>query len=595
MSKKTTISLKEAPNLTEIAVNSIYTLLEQEGIETVLYIDDKFDIEEQKSFFIGMTKQIKSSKNYPKEDILEEKINWHLSDSAFNTEIQKIWDKNDDKKNLIHGLSSFLGDSESSNIIPALEFENHFKDGNIIFLTPQQWIDQKEEILKTLKEEKRILCLFDFELEGFLGPNKEQNGIELTKSLIESEHSDKVICGIFSHKYSEEDEDSYRKKYSEQFSLDERFFCTISKSRFAFDPKLSGFAEGIKYILSTKYVEDLKGKSIKIIEEANISSINTLQNISPKTFNQIVQKSSYKEGVWEIKTLFRLNNILSSDANYTSLLDENIRKEFVESIEKIRNIDNVETGYITENYSPESSEIRKKELYTRQQLLNKLNLPLANGDMFKIGNKEYILSVQPCNLALRNNGKRSRDYNKGVLIPLSKLKKQKFNQTTSYKLFSTDLSNDEIIVATFPDYKIINLDLLDLTVFNSDNFSSIDLTIDNIENNVIIQSSWKKRYRYIHKNILKHEKAYIAYEKIKNSLKGNMSDELKLLNPYFDRPFCINKFTIGKVNVYNKNERIFNFPIERIKRYNNPFAIDLLQNFMSYLSRNGFEVDFTNK
>lgn len=601
MSEKITISLKDEnlhiipkdnPNLTSTAVNAINTLLEKEGIEKVLYIDDKFDVEAQKGFFIGMMKQVKSSGNFPKESVFEEDINWNLPDAAFDKIVLKLWEEADSKKDLIHAVSNIIGDNESSNIIPALEFKDHFLGDNVILLTPEEWIEKKNEILDAVTGDSKVLCLFDFELENFTGPNNEKNGIQLAKELIESGYEDKVICGIFSHKYSEEQEDSYRKQYSKEFGLSKKYFCTISKSRFAFDPKLNGFAEGIKYILITRYIEDLKTKSIKILKKSNKKTIKDFKNVSPKTFNQIIQKSSYKEGIWEIESLFRLNTIINSDANLSSLLDEDVRKEFDNSVLGVRNIDSVHTGF-NKKISPESLQIREKELYTNQNYLNKLNLPIANGDIFEINSKKYILAVQPCNLALRSNGMRNRSYNKGILIPLIDLDGKKFNATTSYKLYRTD-SNDKVLCALFSEYQNIKLDILDLTVFNSESSAIIDMNVGDVNDNNVIQESWKKRYKAIHKNFSKEEKVYQAYKTIREKLDGKFTSEFNLLNAFFNNPHSTEQFKIKDLEVYHYENRVFDFKIKRVKRYKEPYSTDLLHSFMSYLSRNGFDIDFTS-
>lgn len=601
MSEKITISLKgenlhiipkNNPNLTSTAVNAINTLLEKEGIEKVLYIDDKFDVEAQKGFFIGMMKQVKSSGNFPNESIFEEDVNWNLPDAAFDKIILKLWEEADSKKDLIHAVSNIIGDNESSNIIPALEFKDYFSGDNVILLTPEEWIEKKDEILDAVTGENKVLCLFDFELENFTGPNNEKNGIQLAKELIESGYEDKVICGIFSHKYSEEQEDSYRKQYSKEFGLSKKYFCTVSKSRFAFDPKLIGFAEGIKYILITRYIEDLKTKSIKILKKSNKKTIKDFKNVSPKTFNQIIQKSSYKEGIWEIESLFRLNTILNSDANFSSLLEEEVRKDFDSSVLSVRSIDSIYTGY-SKKISPESLQIREKELYTNQDYLNNLNLPISNGDIFEIDSKKYILAVQPCNLALRNNGKRSRSYNKGILIPLIDLDEKKFNSTTSYKLYRSD-SSDKILCALFSEYQNIKFDILDLTVFNSGSYAIIDMNVRNVNDNNVIQESWKKRYKAIHKNFAKEEKVYQAYKTIREKLNGKFTSEFNLLNSFFNNPYSTKKFKIKNLEVYDYENRVFDFKIKRVKRYKEPYSTDLLHNFMSYLSRNGFDVDYTS-
>lgn len=310
MSEKIILSLKEEslqiipkenPNLTDSAVNAINTLLVKEGIEKILYIDDKFDIEAQKAFFLGMLKQIKNSGKLPPDDNFISNINWQLPLAAFNKEILKIWEDTIDKKKLIHNISNLIGDNESSNITPALEFKDYFPGENALLLTPNEWIERKKEILDSIPEGRKVLCLFDFELENFTGPNKETNGIQLIKELIETGYSEKVICGIFSHKYSEEEEDTYRKIYRKEFDLKKKHFCTISKSRFAQDPQLSGFAEGIKYILITRYIEDLKSKSIKILRESNEKSIKYLTFLYNKGFIVFGQQIGYKKLIKRVK------------------------------------------------------------------------------------------------------------------------------------------------------------------------------------------------------------------------------------------------------------------------------------------------------
>ena len=601
MSEKIILSLKEEtlhiipkenPSLTDTAVKAINTLLDKEGIEKILYIDDKFDIEAQKAFFLGMLKQIKNSGTYPSDDNFVESINWQLPLAAFNKEILKIWEETKDKKKLIHNVSNLIGDNESSNITPALEFKDYFPGENALLLTPYEWIERKKEILDSIPEGRKVLCLFDFELENFTGPNNETNGIQLIKELIESGYSEKVICGIFSHKYTEEEEDTYRKIYRKEFDLKKKHFCTISKSRFAQDPQLSGFAEGIKYILITRYIEDLKSKSIKILKESNEKSIKDFKKISPKTFNQIIQKSSYREGVWEVESLFRLNTILNSDSNFSSLLEEKVRQDFDESVLSVRDLDSINTGY-NKKISPESLLIREKELYTSQDYLNVLNLPIANGDIFEIDSQKYILAVQPCNLALRSKGIRNRSYNKGILIPLMDLDKKNFNPETSYKLYRTD-SNNKILCALFSEYQNIKLDILDLTVFNSESSAIIDMNNKNVNDNNVIQESWKKRYKIIHKTFLKEEKVYQAYNTIRQKLDGKFTSEFKLLNSFFNNPSLTKEFKIKDLEVYDYQNRIFNFKIKRVKRYKEPYSTDLLHSFMAYLSRNGFDIDFTS-
>ncbi len=88
------------------------------------------------------------------------------------------------------------------------------------------------------------------------------------------------------------------------------------------------------------------------------------------------------------------------------------------------------------------------------------------------------------------------------------------------------------------------------------------------------------------------EKGYITYDKIRKHLNGDLKKDINILNPLFDNPSFIRDFSIVNKKVYDFQNKVFNFHTSRIKRYKSPYSTDLLQNFMSYLSRNGFEVEF---
>ena len=120
------------------------------------------------------------------------------------------------------------------------------------------------------------------------------------------------------------------------------------------------------------------------------------------------------------------------------------------------------------------------------------------------------------------------------------------------------------------------------------------MKINNVNDNNVIQESWKKRYKAIHKNFIKEEKVYQAYNTIRKKLDGKFTSEFNLLNSFFNNPSLTKEFKIKDLEVYDYQNRIFNFKIKRVKRYKEPYSTDLLHSFMAYLSRNGFDIDFTS-
>src|SRR5690606_17660372 len=161
-----------------------------------------------------------------------------------------------------------------------------------------------------------------------------------------------------------------------------------------------------------------------------------------KTYNQVIQKSSIKEGVWEVSTLFWLYGILSKEENFNMISDSDIRKKFNSSIERIRLIDNADTGYVSKITNQQLIDLRNSELYLNGDLINKLHLPISNGDIFNIKGKLFVLLVQPCNLAIRAKdtecGSRSKNYNNAFLIPLKEFSKEQLNHTKQEVLSPTN-------------------------------------------------------------------------------------------------------------------------------------------------------------
>ena len=605
-------------------------LLEAENISHIIYVDDKFDIEGQKEEFVGRVKGLKAQGNII-QDYEFEHFNWEGPDALIN----KLWDDSKDRSQLLKCVLKEFGEEEMANVKPALEINQYFGE-NIKTFTPDQWIESEYKLISDLEQGKKALCLFDFEFQRGNKKFEGRNGIELAKVILEQEDlKDKIICGIFSSKFSEEEEDSKRDSFAQEFNIDKKLFYTVSKFRYYFDPLISGFSEGIKNLLLQPHVEVLKEESKDVLRSSNEKAWERIDQITPKTFNQIIQKSSLKEGVWEISTLFRLFGILSKEENYNKISDSEIRKKFNSSIERIRLIDNADTGYISKIPNQQLIDLRNSELYLKGDLVNKLHLPISNGDIFNIKGKLFVLLVQPCNLAIRAKdtecGSRSKNYNNAFLIPLREFSKEQLNHTKQEVLSPTN-TPEKVLCAYFPEFKVLSLDYLDLTVFNETGESFINMTIPELDNDVI-HFPWKKRYYHIFEKLVVLEekiKSFIHIKSLINPKIEELSDSIRELTKDFNKlgkeektkiieklnPIKSEKkdlenhlkaleesiysienfdsFNLNHINNYDEGTRTFSFEIKRERHYKSPYSDDLLQNFMLYLSRNAFEHDFTS-
>lgn len=602
------------------AIETTKKLLDAENIAHIIYIDDKFDIDGQKEEYKARLIKFKNENSFIVNERFKS-IDWSGPTPRFESLISELWENALDKSELLFEVCSHIIDEESANIIPALEIEKCY-GSRIKLMTPDQWFSDDFKLIKELEVGKKALCLFDFEFQSGNKLVNGRNGVELAKLLIEDKDcAGRVVCGIFSHKFNEEQEDEFRIKYSKEFMIEKSKFSTISKRRFAFDPQIIGFAEGIKNLLMLPYVEQLKNESLLVLNDSNRRAGERIHEMTPKTFNQIIQKSSLNEGVWEISTLFRLYGILSKEENYNKIADPLVRHKFNDSIKRIREIELNETGYNFSIENQQLTDLRNSELYLNDLVINRLHLPLANGDIFNIKGKEYILLVQPCNLALRakleNCGKRDYNYDVGMLIPLRLIAKEKLNIVSEEVKIAE--SSDKFYVAYFPGFLNLSLEILDLCVFDIKGKASIDFSLT-LLNNDVIHFPWKKRYEYIYKSLLNYETKILEFNSVKESVTKSINQKRKILqsadsetkkslakeilllqnnlNNTEKRLFEISdlsKFKIDCSKIYDEKSRTIDMSIQRIRHYKSPYSDDLLQKFMLYLSRNAFEHDFTNK
>lgn len=268
------------------------------------------------------------------------------------------------------------------------------------------------------------------------------------------------------------------------------------------------------------------------------------------------------------------------------------REKVYTTISKIREIENITTGGDTPIDKTPIKDLRDKELFNYGSIINTIHYPISNGDIFKVKEKEYILLTQPCNLALRKDGLRARNYNTGFLIEILNVTKDDYlkmsfaQRAICERIEDKNGIGENVKLAQFSTFKIIDLHVLDLCVFNTDGVCRIKIS-EKEPNSIIIAESWVRRYKKIHKSFEKFSNNIDVYKKLKTKNKTELNDLIFKTGTFKD-------FDLDNENCYNSRTKILEFNITRIKNYKSPHSDDLLQKFMLYLSRNAFEHDFTS-
>ena len=512
---------------------------------------------------------------------------------GFEKEITKLWDDKSDeeKRELYLKILRFENNLEElSNSVAPLRLKTILKD-KIELLAPSEWIVQKSSIIHELSNNAKILFLFDIEFKHAPLPDN-RDGRDLAFELLQDSTVCKFLyCGIFSHLFSINDEYDKRCEYCKTHHLDKEKFYTISKKRFQNDSYLPGLAEGIRNTLLINEVEVLKKEAANILGNSFKNAINEIIQLAPESFNHIIQKSSRKEGVWEMDTLIRVSDIITSYNALSTLVSNARRTKINQCLKKIRQIESIKTGGETPFDKTQVLDLRHKELYIKDNIQNSLHYPLSNGDIFNIQGKEYILLVQPCNISLRKDGKRDRNYNIGLLVELETIEKETFQNYKKGQLATVEVIEDVTLpsnllkVARFSTFQSVSLSPLDLTVFNKEGIAKINLSeLDNTSST--IQESWKKRYKELHKIFSEFANGIKVFRKIRVANKDILKYSV----------FNGSVFTGYKINnekSLSQRGKLLKFNITRVAHYKSPYSDDLLQKFMLYLSRNAFEHDFT--
>ncbi|MBK7806364.1 MAG: hypothetical protein IPJ51_08705 [Saprospiraceae bacterium] len=383
-----------------------------------------------------------------------------------------------------------------------------------------------------------------------------------------------------------------RNEYCDSHNFKKTQFYTISKKRFLSDTHLPALAEGIRNALLIDKIEDLKKKSFEILKKSFLDSLTEINSLSPESFNHAIQKSSKQEGVWEVDTLFRLSNIITKNKALNAFSSKNTREKVYNTISKIREIENISTGGETPIDKTQIIELRDKELFSHGSIINTIHYPISNGDIFKIKDKEYILLTQPCNLALRKDGMRARNYNTGFLVELLNVTKDDYlNMSFAQRAICERIEDkngidQNIKLALFSTFKIIDLHILDLCVFNDDGICRIKIS-EKEPKSLIIAESWVKRYKRIHKSFEKFSSTIDVYKKLKTTKKTELIDLIF-------KSGTLKDFDLDNENCFNNRTKVLEFNICRLMNYRSPYSDNLLQKFMQYLSRNAFDHDFTS-
>lgn len=586
------------------------SLLEKVNVSVVYYIDDYLSYEG----LINIMSYI--------EDARVEDLQSHSA--LIPTEFSEIRSIDPDIRTRIQEWWLSLPYSKQGEIIETCvpqksakpeNYVQHLLGDLCVFCSPEEWENKysKECISRIMTGEKAVL-LFDYKLGVDKTTEGEgRNGLDLAQKFSRNEGvKDNTYCGIFSQQIEiegEKGEFQFRKDNKERLAS---WAFPFSKKRIPEEDDYTLFFEGLINLLWVGYVDELSEVARGLISTTAVKIEGAFNEILPLEFKQLIINSSNAEGCREIDALLRLIHIVFARELQNSLTEAaNGMASINAKVEAIKEIDTVVKNKLSSQYDSDFVKgFFQDENFIKGDIINKLLMPLQNGDVFYVGEgKYYVLLCQPCNIALRSGGKRG-GHDIGYFVPLAEnnpedslsnklenLKGKKDGEWIKAKeTFMGHLHNKlkeaaqgysyrikcpidgKSLCLVLNDYSTISLALLDYCTFSEDG-----QVIINKECSPNLHMNQKQLHN-------KHAETFERCLDFNHLLEGLSEDTQVVIKPKVESWFYSLKTRLGIKPRFNNSK--FIFQIRRYGRIQDPLASDLLIQLSHYISRAGLPSEF---
>ncbi len=599
----------------EEAKKLVKSLLEGVGVSVVYYVDDyqSFDGLEVISKYIEentLEELQRHDDRYPEAILAAKEAGVEMSGV-----IQPWWES----------LSNKNRDVLIKEFVPTKDLHaerdiQQLLGEKCIFCSPEQWEkDYSSACLNRIKKGEKVLLLFDQKIgKGQTAEGQGRTGLSMAQSFSGNEGvKENTYCGIFSQSFEREGELEFRNNHRPELAS---WAFPLSKNRMPKNNDYTLFIEGINNIFWVEYADNLSSMAMNLIDETSQKIREEFEKIMPLEFKQVVIDSSYEEGCREIDTLLRLIHILFEREIQAALAGlEGGLKDFGDNVKAIKDIDSIVSKKLQKDiqgrrYDVEAvNQFFMDETFIPGAVINKLLMPLQNGDVFCVNNeKYYVLLCQPCTISLRSGGKRSGN-GIGYFVPLeestaedsigkdienllnktgdeiekakSKLKKNIHNklqaaaQGYSYKVKCP--INEKYLCAIINNYTPISLSLLDFCTFSEDGQVIINKECSsNLHENQVLLN-------------VNHLKKFKECLDLDNLVKGMSEDCHAVVKHKVESWFYTFLTRIGINSEFDNSKYIF--PIVRYGHIQDPLASDLLIQLSHYISRAGLPSEFDRK
>lgn len=381
--------------------------------------------------------------------------------------------------------------------------------------------------------------------------------------------------------------------------------CVIAKQRLSFDPENeeelhNSLRVAIKRAGLRKSMHEVLLHMSENIKSAYDAAAKALLDIPPEQLEAFVIERGRKEGVSELHVVERAVSVTMA---------QRIRDIFAKSpsvqksTERLRALRGIPLNASSSPIHKSLHDFRSLEVWEHESLINDAHAPVACGDVFELDRLEYpgdnpkrfLLLAQPCDIAIRDNGK--RDLEMAFLVPL-KEKEVAIREKEKLKETPLQFRVDGIqYVCDLRAAVSARLSILDLSSSRPDGRVRLDSEQGAIKSLLPgLQTALQKAMGPLVRVLDSYTQGKLKApgngdESFHPALQLAMGGSGPIKKVQFGKYKKASKVTIDEVDV-DLPDRLA-WGLRRCGRIKMPYAASLLKDYMAVMSREAFDLDFT--
>jgi len=359
-----------------------------------------------------------------------------------------------------------------------------------------QWTSAGITEFEAAAEETLFLVDKDFGREGGA-----MSGNDVLKDLVTRT---KAFCIMLTHTCKEGEQDERRMEIARTQELDAFRFSVVSKLQIGDWSDIDArFARAIYAVMTHRFTGEIaKAISQTVSNSANTTSLE-LSKQSVFDLDQALFENSTREGVPEFDVVLRIFRIRQRQAINDTLRQPDLQKR-LRAARRFRKA----TVEMRKMWPPSGSDMatfrewRRFEVLEDGAPLNQLHAALACGDVFEsapVPARRYIFLAQPCDLMVRENGKRRNEV--GYLAQVVELDILAASSAATGRYYDIKgvFGADRMWRVDFQKITVVNTSVIDLCVFNADGV--LRLTRHHPEPGIALPNGWQIRFQKIDRKV----------------------------------------------------------------------------------------------